>query len=299
MYFGQRVFEAGHESAGVNAPSTEWFLAEGATGTFFTTFLLVANPGNTDATVTYTYLPATGLPIVKTRTVAGALALDGQHRDGRRVAGERGGGDAHHVDAAGDRRARAVLAVHARSVVRSAQQLRRHVARPQVGPRRRPRRHGVELSDLHPAGESEHDDGGEVRVTFLKTNGTTVVKDVAVQPTSRFNVEVQRRAGAGERVVRHADRGDRTASASRSSGRCIRIRPAWSGRRARTRSARSCRKEARQLAGSLAPSERAGPLGLTFDPSSLHLGRMSTKDRRTMTTSSGRSRRTSRSRPIG
>ena len=35
MYFGlppDRLFKAGHESAGVTAPSTEWFLAEGATG---------------------------------------------------------------------------------------------------------------------------------------------------------------------------------------------------------------------------------------------------------------------------
>ncbi len=36
MYFGlppDRLFKAGHESAGVTAPATEWFLAEGATGT--------------------------------------------------------------------------------------------------------------------------------------------------------------------------------------------------------------------------------------------------------------------------
>ncbi len=50
MYFGTPVFNAGHESAGVNAPSTSWFLAEGATGSFFTTFVLLANPGTTDAT---------------------------------------------------------------------------------------------------------------------------------------------------------------------------------------------------------------------------------------------------------
>ena len=39
------LFNGGHASAGVTAPSTSWFLAEGATGSFFTTFLLLANPG--------------------------------------------------------------------------------------------------------------------------------------------------------------------------------------------------------------------------------------------------------------
>ena len=44
-----RLFGAGHESAGVTAPATQWFLAEGATGPFFDLFVLVANPGDTDA----------------------------------------------------------------------------------------------------------------------------------------------------------------------------------------------------------------------------------------------------------
>ena len=42
MYLpGARLFEGGHESAGVNAPSTQWFLAEGATGSFFECFVLL------------------------------------------------------------------------------------------------------------------------------------------------------------------------------------------------------------------------------------------------------------------
>ena len=44
MYFGTPIFNGGHESAGETAPATDWFLAEGATGTFFTTFVLMANP---------------------------------------------------------------------------------------------------------------------------------------------------------------------------------------------------------------------------------------------------------------
>jgi hypothetical protein len=68
MYFGPN-FAGGTDSAGVPAPSTDWFLAEGATGSFFTTFLLLANPGIDDATATLTYLPSNGVPVVRTHVV--------------------------------------------------------------------------------------------------------------------------------------------------------------------------------------------------------------------------------------
>jgi hypothetical protein len=54
------AFGAGHESAGVTNPSTEWFLAEGATGPFFDLFVLFANPFDTAATVRVDYLLSTG-----------------------------------------------------------------------------------------------------------------------------------------------------------------------------------------------------------------------------------------------
>lgn len=56
----ERPFNAGHESMGVTAPSTQWFLAEGATGPFFDLFVLIANPGESDAAVTVTYLLGDG-----------------------------------------------------------------------------------------------------------------------------------------------------------------------------------------------------------------------------------------------
>ena len=61
MYFGTaRFWDGGHESAGVSEPATSWFLAEGATGSFFDTFVLVANPNSTPANVTMTFLTDTG-----------------------------------------------------------------------------------------------------------------------------------------------------------------------------------------------------------------------------------------------
>lgn len=44
MYQGQTpLFNAGHESAGITEPATEWFLAEGNAGDFFDMFVLVGN----------------------------------------------------------------------------------------------------------------------------------------------------------------------------------------------------------------------------------------------------------------
>ena len=42
-----RLVEGGHESAGVPAAATSWFHAEGATGSYFDTYLLVGNPNAT------------------------------------------------------------------------------------------------------------------------------------------------------------------------------------------------------------------------------------------------------------
>jgi autotransporter-associated beta strand protein len=70
MYFGQNpLWTGGHESAGVTAPSTTWFLAEGATGPFFETFILLANPASSAVEATVTFLPSTGVPVVKTMAV--------------------------------------------------------------------------------------------------------------------------------------------------------------------------------------------------------------------------------------
>ena len=69
MYLSRpgQPFAAGHESAGVTAPSMEWFLAEGATGTFFDLFVLIENPGVTDAQVEVQYLLPSGGNLVMTK----------------------------------------------------------------------------------------------------------------------------------------------------------------------------------------------------------------------------------------
>jgi hypothetical protein len=70
MYFGvDPVWKGGHESAGVTVPSPTWFLAEGATGPFFETFVLLANPNGTDTQATLTFLTSNGAPVTRDKTI--------------------------------------------------------------------------------------------------------------------------------------------------------------------------------------------------------------------------------------
>jgi WD40 repeat protein len=62
-------FALGTDSMGVTAPATSWFLAEGATGSFFDLYVLIANPGNSDAVVRADYLRPDGSVVTQSYTV--------------------------------------------------------------------------------------------------------------------------------------------------------------------------------------------------------------------------------------
>jgi lysophospholipase L1-like esterase len=69
MYWSDSHRRGGHNSQGVLAASTNWYLAEGITG-FFQTFILIANPDPTQtATVEVTYLREFSGPLVQTFTM--------------------------------------------------------------------------------------------------------------------------------------------------------------------------------------------------------------------------------------
>lgn len=70
-----RVFDAGHDAVGVTAPALDWFLAEGATGTFFDTFVLLANPNDADADVRVRFLLPSGSVVDQRHVVAGNSRL--------------------------------------------------------------------------------------------------------------------------------------------------------------------------------------------------------------------------------
>ena len=62
-------FGLGSDSMGVPAADTSWFLAEGATGSFFDLYVLIANPGSTDASVQAQYAKPDGSITTQTYTV--------------------------------------------------------------------------------------------------------------------------------------------------------------------------------------------------------------------------------------
>jgi hypothetical protein len=81
MYFGStpgRPWTGGAGSAGVTAPSTTWYHAEAATGSFFDTFLLLVNPQSGEAHVNVRYLLANGevVDVPKTVPALGRLTVD-------------------------------------------------------------------------------------------------------------------------------------------------------------------------------------------------------------------------------
>jgi autotransporter-associated beta strand protein/YVTN family beta-propeller protein len=188
MYFGDSpLYSGGHAAAGVTAPATSWFLAEGATGTFFDTFVLIANPNSTAANLTVTYLPEGGTPIVKTYPLPGQQRLT--------------------LNIADQDPALASVAVSTR--VDSDQAV--VVERSQYWP------HGGWYEAHNSAGETSPgtswglaegrvggtnnaqtyilvaNPGGTaatLTATFLRENGTTIVKTFTVPPTSRFTIAI-------------------------------------------------------------------------------------------------------------
>jgi hypothetical protein len=84
MYFGTSpLWTGGHDSVGVTAPSTTWFLAEGATGTFFETFVLLANPHAIDVPAAVDYNTPAGAWIRTTKTIPanGRLTINIEQED--------------------------------------------------------------------------------------------------------------------------------------------------------------------------------------------------------------------------
>ena len=59
------LFTAGHESAGIAAPASAWFFAEGATNEFFDMFVLLANPADAVSTVRARFLLGDGRVFTK------------------------------------------------------------------------------------------------------------------------------------------------------------------------------------------------------------------------------------------
>ena len=78
MYFAKqpgRIWVGGHVNTGIVEPSTSWFHAEGATGGFFNTFILLSNPQDTNARVDLRFLLDTGEVITRQKTIGAKQRL--------------------------------------------------------------------------------------------------------------------------------------------------------------------------------------------------------------------------------
>jgi hypothetical protein len=63
------VWQAGTGGTGVTAPATRWFFGEGATGDFFDAWILLSNPGSSDAAVEVRYVADNGADITRSHVV--------------------------------------------------------------------------------------------------------------------------------------------------------------------------------------------------------------------------------------
>jgi YVTN family beta-propeller protein len=188
MYFGaDPLWCGGHASAGATAPAADWFLAEGATGTYFTTFVLIANPNDEAADVTVRYLTDTGGEVTKTYRIEAGQRLT------RNIATE---------DLA---LANAAVATHVQStrpvVVERAQywgqpawiEAHNSFGITSIAPRwglAEGRVGGSDATQTYILLANAGAETASVTITFLRVDGTTVLKTYDVAPASRFNVAV-------------------------------------------------------------------------------------------------------------
>jgi hypothetical protein len=192
MYFGTtpgRLWNGGHASVGVAAPATSWFHAEGATGGFFDTYILVANPNPTAATVTYKYLLPSGITIPK------SVVIPPNSRFTVNVEDE----DVLLRDTAVSTIVTSDLpVVSERAMYWAGAANTWYEAHNSFGLTTTGTKWGLAEGRVGQARGYETyvllanpgDVTATVTVVFLRTNGTTVTKVFSVRPTSRFNVYV-------------------------------------------------------------------------------------------------------------
>jgi len=185
-YFNYAGCDDGNSEAGVAAPATTWYLAEGYTGGRFDTYVLLQNPGGETAAVEATFMREDGANIKKTyelpphsRHTIAADRVEGLESAGfsTRVASTNGVGiiaeRAMYFDSNG------VSGGHdGRGVTEPSAQW--YFAEGYTGG-------GFDtwLLIMNPDAQP-----ADVRVTFSKPDGSAVQKEYTIRPNSRFTVSV-------------------------------------------------------------------------------------------------------------
>lgn len=194
---GRRTFEGGHESPGVAQPSRTWFHAEGATGPFFDTFILVGNSNAIPANVTFTYLLSTGQTVVRNVVIPAntRLTVNVEVESPLLAQAEVSITVTSDVPVISERAMywpgaftqwfEAHNSFGVTSLATKWGLAEGRVGNPPGTPAGLTPDYGTFILLANPNAVA-----ADVRITFLRTNGTTVVKNFPVGATSRFNVWV-------------------------------------------------------------------------------------------------------------
>ncbi len=191
MYFGTaRFWDGGHEAAGVSDAATTWLLAEGATGPFFETFVLVGNPNPSPANVTMKFLTDGGVTIERQFSIAASSRLTVNIETQ----------DAALANAAVSTAITADVPVVAeRAMYWPGPPSTWHEAHNSFGTTAVGTKWGLAEGRVGLAqgfdtyillANASPSQAAQVRITYLRANGTAVQKTYTVNPTSRLNVHV-------------------------------------------------------------------------------------------------------------
>jgi hypothetical protein len=191
MYFGDSpVWLGGHGSAGVPELANAWYHAEGATGSLFDTFILLANPHPVDVPVRITYTTDAGNVLVRSKTLPASSRLT------------------INLEDEGPELANAAVATRIQSLgLPFVSERAMYWGTTGAGWREAHNSFGVTqtgvkwgLAEGRSGGPrayqtfvlvSNPGDGGaaNLRVTFVKEDGTTVVRTFDVAEEQRFNID--------------------------------------------------------------------------------------------------------------
>jgi hypothetical protein len=195
MYFGlSRFWDGGHESAGVPEASSDWFFAEGATGPFFETFILVGNPNNVVANVTLTFLTNTGTTVARPFAIPanGRLTVNIETQDPSLA------NVAVSTTVVSDVPVVAERAMYWPDPPASWYEAHNSFGTTAVGTRWGLAEGRVGMDRAFQTyillANANTTTAAQVRVTLLRTNGTTIVRTYTVNPTTRLNVHVNSEA---------------------------------------------------------------------------------------------------------
>jgi hypothetical protein len=190
MYFGTaRFWDAGHESAGVPDPSVTWYHAEGATGPYFDTYILVGNPNATQATVTFTFLLETGQTITRIKTIPalGRLTVNVESEDPLLGNAAVSTTVTSNVPVISER------AMYWPGAFTSWNEAHNSFGVTETGIRwalAEGRVGGAQGFETYILVANPNPSPASVRITYLRASGNPIVKSFTVGPTSRFNVHV-------------------------------------------------------------------------------------------------------------